>query len=184
LAQAPIPKKRWQRIVGRVGALVSLGIALSGISYFTLRPKLTVVPGEFIDSKMPLTARFEVRNDGEIPVYDVFPSSIWVPILRPAPFKVDASFTRVFFRDTNFIKRLEPGTGFVCHFDEFAATPLIPTGNYLIQIVVVYKVPLWPKQITNTFKFAASANAAGDYHMTAEGSGQSVEDFTKDPTSQ
>ena len=188
LAQAPIPKERWRRIVGWVGAVVSFGIALSGISYFTLRPKVTVVPGEFVDRKFPITARFEVRNDSEIPIYDVFPSSIWVPILRPDRFKVDAPFEPVFFDDTNCIKRLGPGASFACHFDEFpepsVIPPLIPTGNYLIQIVVVYKVPLWPKQITNTFKFTASANTSGDFNITAQGSGQSVEGFTQNPTSQ
>ncbi len=153
-----------------VGALATiLGLVCA---YCTLRPKVSVELGAVLDPKNPLTARFEIRNDGELSIYDVYPHAVWIPFTPPMP----TNGFRFIFWDTGKFTRIAPGTKTVCHFDDFRPTnPLPPSNNYQIQIVIVYTPALWPKSVIKTFQFSATKNSAENFDITPYGGGGGVE---------
>jgi hypothetical protein len=160
-------------------SVCSIGAVIGLVVFF--HPKIIVVPNVFIDPKNPITARFEIKNDGELPVYDVYAHSIWVPLY-------DENAPRFTFTSWNKFTEIKSGLSYVCHFDKFTAIDssstydkLLIVDNYQIQIVIIYRPKFWMWNTTNTFEFTASKAADGNFVMTPYGGGQSVESFIKNP---
>jgi hypothetical protein len=167
------------KLLGWVLGALTLAIGLF-VFFF---PKISVVPSVFIDPKNPITSRFEVKNEGQLAIYDVYAHSVWVPYNRQ---KYGPNFepigSTLGFISTNKFSEVDSGISFVCHFDEFQNMPPLPVAvNYQIQILVCYKPKFWPWSITNTFEFTATKGNDGNFIVTPAGGGQRLESFITNP---
>ena len=163
----------WKFVGWLLGAL-ALVIGLISFLY----PKISVEPVVIADSKNPLTTRFQIKNEGELSIYDITDSAIWIPLEHRAPVG-----TFIFYNTNNSLHKLASGISFVTHYDEFPIrTELPPEINYQIQLNIGYRPQFWLWNKTNTFEFTASRGKDGNFFLTHSGGGKSPQSFIANPT--
>lgn len=161
----------WKKVFG---VLTVLGVLCGLYEFFD--PKVTVEAGQIFNPKNPLTARFTVKNDGELEIYHIHNHSIWIPMRLPNAQPIEFKGTRVW-------DKIAPESSTVCHYDNFPFYSQLPTdNNYRVQISIVFETKVWPVSITKTYRFTASKGSDGNFSITPYGEGQSDESFINDPT--
>lgn len=135
--------------------------------------KFSIMPGVPGNPKNPQEARWKITNAGDFKIYEIYPSSIWMPF---------GSDLAVCYTGTNPIPCLSPGATFETSFWSFP--PLLPAAeNFHVLLSLDYKNEGSTKPKNKTFKFSVSKDISGNYQVLSYGSDLSRDVFLENPNS-
>jgi hypothetical protein len=145
-------------------------------------PKIEVRRGIPGNPKIPISAKFEIANNGKFTIHDIYPSSIWIPYVPGQPYNPTNQLPS-FFISTNRFRSLAPDTSFTFGFDWFSKTnPLPPSADYCVLIWIDFKTQKGGEDRSSRFRFTVNKDASGNYQALPYGS-TDLDTFLKNPES-